>query len=368
LKNIPFLDFTKRNADVKNEVLKSFEEFFDSGWYVLGKRLSDFENEYATYMNIDYCVGVSNGLDALKLSLEALGIGQNDEVIVPSNTYIATVLAVTSVGAIPIFVEPNIKTYNIDSSKIVEKLSKKTKAILPVHLYGQSCEMDEIMKIADHYNLYVVEDNAQAQGALYREQHTGTFGHVNAVSFYPGKNLGALGEAGAITTTDAHIANKIKALRNYGSEQKYVNKYKGNNNRMDELQGAILSNMLKHLDNWNNERRSIAKMYTDGLLNIKNIILPSEASNTTSVWHQYVIRTSKRDELQNVLLANGIVTMIHYPIPPHLQECYRYLGYKVGDFPLAEELASTSLSLPIYPGLKPKDITYIIEQIRKFSN
>ena len=368
MNSIPFLDFSKRNADVKAKIIDAFEDFFDSGWYVLGERLSNFESQYALYMKSQYCVGVSTGLDALKLSLEALGVGAGDEVIVPSNTYIATVLAVTSLGATPIFVEPNIETYNIDCNEIIKSISPNTRAIIPVHLYGQSCEMNNIMSIALQHNLYVVEDNAQAQGAQFKGKYTGSFGHVNAVSFYPGKNLGALGEAGAITTDDEVISKKVKALRNYGSEQKYINKYRGHNNRMDELQGAVLSVMLEHLKGWNIERSEIAEAYSRELSGIDNIILPQICENATSVWHQFVIRTSERDELQDYLADNGVGTLIHYPIPPHLQECYKELGYKKGDFPIAEELASTSLSLPIYPGLSMKKVGHITKLLRDFGN
>jgi len=368
MKNIPFLSFQKRNNDVKLKLLSEFEEFLDSGWYVLGDRLSSFEEKYANYMGSKYCVGVSTGLDAIRLGLESLGIGVGDEVIVPSNTYIATVLAVTSRGAKPILIEPNIQTYNIDVGRIEEKITSKTKAIIPVHLFGQPCEMNKIMDLASKYGLYIVEDNAQAQGAKCGAQYTGTFGNVNAVSFYPGKNLGALGESGAVTTDDPLVYEKVRALRNYGSIEKYRNKYRGYNNRMDELQSGILSIMLDHLSEWNTERKGIAQRYSLLLEKASEVVLPVVSENVSSVWHQYVIRVSKRDELKEFLLSKGIGTLIHYPIPPHLQECYKELGYARGDFPIAEELARTSLSLPIYPGLRDCDVEFIAECILDYSN
>ena len=309
---------------------------------------------------------MSNGLDALRLSLEALDIGAGDDVIVPSNTYIATVLAVTAVGANPIFVEPDEETFNIDASKIEDAITANTKCIMPVHLYGQPCIMDEIIRIANAKNLYVVEDNAQSQGATFKAKKTGSFGHINAVSFYPGKNLGALGEAGAITTDDEVLSEKVKALRNYGSKKKYVNEYIGHNNRMDEIQGAFLSVMMRYLDKWNSERRTIAKMYSYQLNNISELILPRIDARAESVWHQYVVRTDKRNELQEYLKQKGIGTLIHYPIPPHRQKCYAHLGYKKGDFPIAEKMADTALSLPIYPGLQQNQINYITKSIESF--
>ena len=346
--------------------MQSFSDFFESKWYVLGARLTDFEVAYAKYSNTHYAVGVSNGLDALKLSLEVVDVGPGDEVIVPSNTYIATVLAVTSVGATPVFVEPDVRTYNIAPTKIEAAITDKTKAIIPVHLYGQPCDMTAIMIIAKKHNLKVVEDNAQSQGAKVGSQLTGSFGHANAVSFYPGKNLGALGEAGAVTTDSEHIAAKVKALRNYGSEKKYVNKYKGYNYRMDELQAAMLSVMLSRLDDWNAERAKIADHYYSRLQKIDGLILPYILPQVHSVWHQFLVRTEQRDELQGHLKSHGVGTIIHYPIPPHLQECYAELGYKKGDFPIAEELAQTAVSLPIYPGLSNSDVDYVCDVISRF--
>jgi dTDP-4-amino-4,6-dideoxygalactose transaminase len=364
--NIPFLNFDKRNLEIKAEIMDSFEEFFDSNRYVLGPKLLSFEEEYASFSGTDFCVGVSNGLDALKLSLKVLNIGEGDEVIVPSNTYIATVLAVTAVGAIPIFVEPDVSTFNIDPSKITEAITSKTKCIIPVHLYGQPCKMDEIMDIASENKLFVVEDNAQSQGATYDGKRTGSFGDVNAVSFYPGKNIGALGEAGAITMNNKAHFEKVKVLRNYGSSQKYINTLIGYNNRMDEVQASFVSVMLRYIDSWNDQRNQIAKKYELNLKHIENLILPEIQNNAYSVWHQYVIRTDRRDELQDYLKNNGIGTLIHYPIPPHMQECYKELGYNKGNFPIAEKMANTVLSLPIYPGLSDIEIKYITDSIDRF--
>jgi dTDP-4-amino-4,6-dideoxygalactose transaminase len=293
---------------------------------------------------------VSNGLDALVLSLRALGIGPGDEVIVPSNTYIATALAVSQVGATPVFVEPRMETYNINPELIPSKITKKTKAIMPVHLYGQACEMDEILEIAKTHNLFVIEDNAQAHLSSFNGRLTGSFGDINGTSFYPGKNLGALGDAGAITTNNGELAIRIKRLRNYGSEVKYYNEEIGYNNRLDEMQAAFLRVKLKYLQDWTQQRKEIAAWYNE-VLKDKNWILPKVHPDADHVYHLYVIRTSNRDEVAEELKQEGIQTMIHYPIPPHLQKAYRHLGFKKGDFPIAEEIANTCLSLPIWPGM-----------------
>lgn len=365
-RTIPFLSFEAMNAQIREEMGEAFERVFASNWYILGKEVANFEAQYAKWNQVKYCVGVANGLEALHLSLRALGIGNGDEVIVPSNTYIATVLAVSFVGAKPVFVEPRLNTYNINPERIEEAITPKTKAIMPVHLYGQTCEMDAIMEIAKKYNLYVIEDNAQAHGATYDGKMTGSFGILNGTSFYPGKNLGALGDAGAITTDDEALHRKCQTLRNYGSQKKYYNEMIGYNSRLDELQAAFLSVKLKYLERWTEERRQIASWYNEELKKIEEIILPEIAPKATSVWHLYVIRTKRRDELQTHLQRNGIGTMIHYPIPPHLQEAYRHLGYKRGDFPIAEEIADTALSLPLYVGIGESGATFVAEKIREF--
>lgn len=363
---IPYLSFEFQNQVIKNEILKSFENFFDNKWYVLGEQVREFEKEYAAYNRVGHSIGVSNGLDALHLSLKALNIGKGDEVIVPSNTYIATLLAVSYVGAIPVLVEPNINTYNIDPAKIESAITPKTKAIMPVHLYGQACEMDAIMKIAQKHELYVVEDNAQSQGASYNGKLTGSFGNINGTSFYPGKNLGALGDAGAVTTDDPDLARKVSMLRNYGSEKKYYNEEIGFNMRLDECQAGFLSVKLKHLDSWTKERQQIAGWYDEALKNIGDLILPVVATNATHVYHIYMVRTKHREALQNYLTENGIGTLIHYPVPPHLQKAYQHLGFKKGDIPLAEEIADTCLSLPLWPGMKESEVQFIGEKIKSY--
>ncbi len=363
---IPYLSFEYQNKTIRKEMIDSFESFFDSQWYVLGDRVKAFEKEFATYNEVGHCIGVSNGLDALHLSLKALNIGKGDEVIVPSNTYIATALAASYVGATPVFVEPNIHTYNIHPANIETAITSKSKAIMPVHLYGQACEMDAIMNIAQKHGLYVIEDNAQSQGAMYNGRLTGSFGHVNGTSFYPGKNLGALGDAGAVTTNDAELARKVSMLRNYGSEKKYYNEEIGFNMRLDECQAGFLSVKLKHLDEWTKERQKLAGWYNDALKNVGDLILPSVANNASHVYHIYIVRTKYRDALQKYLGENEIGTLIHYPIPPHLQKAYQHLGFKKGDFPLAEEIAGTCLSLPLWPGMKESEIYFIAEIIKSY--
>lgn len=361
---VPYLSFEYQNQIIKEEILRSFENFFDSKWYILGENVRRFEKAYAAYNQTTHCIGVSNGLDALHLSLKSLNIGKGDEVIVPSNTYIATALAVSYTGATPVFAEPNMETYNIEPEKIEDAITSRTKAIMPVHLYGQACEMDRIMEIAKKHSLYVIEDNAQSQGATYNGKLTGNFGHVNGTSFYPGKNLGALGDAGAVTTNDEKIAGRIKMLRNYGSEKKYYNEEIGFNMRLDECQAGFLSVKLKYLDEWTKQRQQIAEWYNKALAGVEEIILPKIASGATHVYHIYLIRTRERNKLQLWLHENGIGTLIHYPVPPHLQKAYKNLGYKTGDFPIAEEIADTCLSLPLWPGMKEIDVTFVSETIK----
>jgi dTDP-4-amino-4,6-dideoxygalactose transaminase len=362
-KTIPFLNFKPMHEQIRFEMQEAFLEVYDSYWYIMGEKLNKFEESYAKFNQTKHAVGVSNGLDALILALEALNVGKGDEVIVPSNTYIASVIAITSVGATPVFVEPRMETYNINPELIEENITKRTKAIMPVHLYGQACEMDSIMKIAEAYNLFVVEDNAQAHGSKYNAKLTGSFGHANGVSFYPGKNLGALGDAGAVTTNSKDIAEQVKILRNYGSEKKYHNERIGLNRRLDELQAAFLEVKLNYLENWTEQRKGIAEKYHQ-ILKGSNLILPEVAPKADHVYHLYVVRTQKRNELQTHLNNNGIGTLIHYPIPAHLQKAYNYLGYKQGDFPIAEELAKTAISLPMWVGLKDNMIGEISEIIK----
>ena len=355
---INFLNFEPMHFQIREEMQHAFQRVYDSHWFIQGKELESFEQEYAKLNQTNYAIGASNGLDALVLSLRALNIGVGDEVIVPSNTYIATVLAVSHVGATPVFVEPRMETYNIDPEKIPAAITKRTKAIMPVHLYGQACEMDAIMKIANAYNLYVVEDNAQAHLSSFNGKLTGSFGDINGTSFYPGKNLGALGDAGAITSDNEALTTRVKTLRNYGSSVKYYNDEIGFNNRLDELQAAFLRVKLNYLEEWTNQRKEIASWYNTNLIN-KNWILPVVHKNADHVYHLYVIRTNDRNKLQLDLNAKGIQTMIHYPVPPHLQKAYKYLGFKKGDFPIAEEIAKTCLSLPVWPGMLTEDLEEI---------
>jgi dTDP-4-amino-4,6-dideoxygalactose transaminase len=339
------------HSQIRKEMQQAFQRVYDSYWYIQGKELELFEKEYAQLSQTNYSIGVSNGLDALVLSLRALGIGKGDEVIVPSNTYIATALAVSHVGATPIFVEPRMETYNINPELIPQAITKKTRAIMPVHLYGQACEMDAIMEIAKAHNLYVVEDNAQAHLSSYNGKLTGSFGDVNGTSFYPGKNLGALGDAGAVTSNSELLANRIKTLRNYGSAVKYYNEEIGYNNRLDEMQAAFLRVKLNYLKEWINQRKEIAKWYNEALQLRNDLVMPCVHENADHVYHLYVVRISNREKLQKELTAKGVQTMIHYPVPPHLQKAYKHLGYKEGDFPIAEEIASNCLSLPVWPGM-----------------
>lgn len=364
---IPFLSFTERNIKAKDDILNVFEKFYDSENYVLGNFTKLFEDDYARFNDTKHCIGISNGLDALHLSLLALGVKAGDEIIVPSNTYIATVLAVSFTGATPVFVEPDIHTFNINPHLLENALTTRTKAIIPVHLYGQSCQMDKIIAIAKKYNLYIIEDNAQAHGATFDNQKTGSFGDINATSFYPSKNLGALGEAGAITTNNDELAEKVKVMRNYGTHVRYHNDIIGYNNRIDECQAAFLSVHLHHLHQWTQERQQIAQWYHQYLHDISDVTLPLTAEKATHVYHLYVIKTKRRDVLQQYLSDHGIGTLIHYPIPPHLQRAYQHLGFKKGDFPIAEELASTCLSLPIWVGLKETDVILISDLIRNFT-
>jgi dTDP-4-amino-4,6-dideoxygalactose transaminase len=363
---VPFLAFQGQHDSIREDVMAAIGRVYDSHWYVLGEEVTQFEKEYALFNQVKQTVGVANGLDALVLALRALGIGSGDEVIVPSNTYIATWLAVTQVGATVVPVEPELATSNIDPSLIAAAITARTRAIMPVHLYGQACRMAEIMALANQHELYVVEDNAQSQGAAFANQPTGSFGHLNATSFYPGKNLGALGDAGAITTNDAELASKVRVLRNYGSQRKYYNEIVGYNSRLDELQAAVLRTKLPHLMGWTQQRQIIASLYDKKLEDIEELSLPAIAKGATHVYHLYVVRTSRRDELQSYLQSQGVGTLIHYPVPPHLQQAYASLNMSVGSYPLAEKLASTSLSLPMWPGMTEGQVDYVAATIRNF--
>lgn len=362
---IPFVTFIPMEKELDKELRDAFSRVYSRSRYIEGVEDISFENAFAKYCDGKYCIGVGNGLDALFLSLKAIGVKEGDEVIVPSNTYIATALAVSYVGATPVFVEPDIRRYNIEPSRIEEKLTKKTKAIMPVHLYGQPCDMDPIMDIAKKYNLFVIEDCAQAHGALYKGKVIGSFGNAAGFSFYPGKNLGALGDAGAIVTNDKELADKVRALGNYGSDYKYHHIFKGNNSRLDELQAAFLAAKLPYLNKMNEERRRIAGMYLDGINN-EEIILPYIPEYAEPVWHIFAIRCKRRDKLEKFLNDAGIGTNKHYPIPMHLQECYKELGYKEGDFPIAEEISATELSIPMYYGMTDEEVQYVIDKVNEF--
>lgn len=362
---VPFVSFLPMERELNDEIRGAFDRVFERSWYIEGQEDETFEKAFAEYCGVPHCVGVGNGLDALFLALKALGVGEGDEVIVPSNTYIATALAVTYVGAKPVFVEPDIRTFNIDPARIEEKITPRTRAIMPVHLYGQPCDMDPIMDIAEKHRLYVVEDCAQAHGATYKGRKIGTFGDAAGFSFYPGKNLGALGDAGATITRDEALAQKVRALGNYGSDYKYHHVYLGNNSRLDELQAAFLAAKLPHLDRMNEERRRIAGLYLEGIRN-PLVTLPYVPAYAQPVWHIFGIRCDRRAELEKFLNDAGIGTNKHYPIPMHLQPCYQSLGFRQGDFPIAEEISATELSLPMYYGMRDEEVAYVIEAINRF--
>lgn len=347
---IPFLDLGAAYRELKSEVDLAVSRVLESGWYILGPEVEAFEVEWAAYCGAKHAVGLANGLDALILALRALGIGPGDEVIVPSNTYIATWLAVSGVGAIPIPVEPSVLTHNIDPSRIEAAITQRTRAILPVHLYGQPADLDSILEIARRHGLRVIEDAAQAHGARYKGRRIGAHGDIACWSFYPGKNLGAFGDAGAITTNDKSLARRVALLRNYGSRQKYVNEVVGVNSRLDPLQAALLRVKLKVLDEWTDRRRLIAEAYAEELQETK-LILPFVPKWAEPVWHLYVVRTPAREALQSRLNEAGIGTLVHYPIPPHMQAAYAEMGIVPDSLPRARTLAGEVLSLPMGPHL-----------------
>ena len=339
-------------------------EVLRSGWYILGKEVSSFEEEFAAHNNIEYCVGVASGLDALALAIRALGIGEGDEVLVQANTYIASVMGITMNRATPVFVEAN-KYYNISVEDLESKITPKTKAIMVVHLYGQACKMDVVMEVAKKHGLYVVEDCAQSHDACYNGKKTGTFGDIGCFSFYPTKNIGAFGDAGAILTSNKELRDKIAMLRNYGSKVKYHFEEVGLNSRLDELQAGLLRVRLRYLEAMAKERERIADYYTKNIKNDK-IIKPELQEGATSVWHQYVVRTDERDRFEEYLKENEIITTIHYPIPPHLSKAYEYLNLKEGSFPMTEKYAKEMLSLPIYNGMTDEEVKYVVEVINKY--
>jgi dTDP-4-amino-4,6-dideoxygalactose transaminase len=354
------------HESIREEVLATMSRVYDSQWYVLGQEVAQFEQAYSKFNKVAYTIGVGNGLDALTLALRALRIGQGDEVLVPSNTYIATWLAVSQVGATPIPVEPDPQTSNLDPARLEAALTPRTRAILPVHLYGQPCRMPEIMAFAERHELAVIEDNAQAQGAMFDGQMTGSFGIANATSFYPTKNLGALGDGGAITTNDPALAQQLRLLRNYGSTHKNYHELPGFNSRLDELQAAVLCVKLQQIAAWTIQRQQLAAWYTEYLANVPGLQLPAVAAGAVPVWHLYVVHTKQREALQQHLSACGIGTLVHYPVPPHSQPAYTHLQVAPGALPIAEALAATCLSLPLWPGMTKAMVADVAEIIRAF--
>ncbi|MCL6263678.1 DegT/DnrJ/EryC1/StrS family aminotransferase [Craterilacuibacter sp. RT1T] len=363
--NIQFLDLKSINIAHETELKVAFDRVLNSGWYILGQEVKSFEQEFANYCETTHAIGVSNGLDALHLILRAYGIGEGDEVIVPSNTYIATWLAATYAGATPVPIEPCDATCNIDPARIEAAITPRTRAIIAVHLYGQPADMDAIMAIATKHGLKVIEDAAQAHGALYKGRKVGSLGHAAGFSFYPGKNLGALGDGGAVTTNDTCLAHKLHMLTNYGSQKKYVHEEQGFNCRLDEMQAAFLRVKLKYLDDETQRRCEIATKYSEGLKGCP-VTLPFMPADVKSVWHLYVVRTHERQQLQSALAEIGIATMIHYPIAPHLQKAYSSLGYKKGDFSVAEIMQDQVISLPISPRMTDREVDFVIESIKNF--
>lgn len=360
---IKFLDLEKINNRYREEIDSRIKNILDKGWYLQGEENENFTKNFANFCGTKFALGVANGLDALNLIIKAYGFGNGDEIIVPANTYIATILAISENGCIPILVEPDIKTYNINPDSIEEKITTKTKAIMVVHLYGQAVQMEKIWKIAKKYNLKIIEDSAQAHGAIYQENRTGNLGDASGFSFYPGKNLGCMGDGGAVTTNDEELFNKIKAIANYGSDRKYHHIYKGVNSRLDEIQAAVLDVKLKHLDSDNNKRREISKYYRENIKNSK-IILPETYDEKSHVWHIFAVRTHNRDEFQKYLTEKGIQTIIHYPTPPHKQGAYK--EWNNLSFPITEEIHNTILSLPISPVMTDSEIEKVVEVVNEY--
>ena len=360
--NVPFLDLRAAYAELHEEIDEALLRVASGGRYLLGPELEAFEDEFAEYVGARHCIGVGNGLDALRLALMAMGVGQGDEVIVPSNTYIATWLAVSETGARPVPVEPDLRTYNIDPSRIEDAITPRTKVILPVHLYGQPANMDAIVDIVRKRGLQVLEDAAQAHGARYGPGRVGCIGDAAGWSFYPGKNFGAFGDGGAVTTNSDEIADKVRLIRNYGSRIKYANEIQGLNSRLDEIQAAVLRVKLTGLDEWNARRCAVAQTYSEGLRHA-GVVLPSVPEGMEAVWHLFVIRTDDRDGLQERLRERGVETIIHYPTPPHLQPAYAQLGLRAGSLPLAEKIHDQVLSLPIGPHVSAEQADYVVQAV-----
>ncbi len=360
---IKFLDLYKINERLRKEINGKITQVLDSGWYLLGEETENFEQNFAKYCGVKHCIGVANGLESLNLIIRGYGFAQGDEIIVPANTYIASILAISENGCTPIFVEPDINTYNINPDLIEKKITSKTKAIMVVHLYGQAVQMQKIWALAQKYNLKIIEDSAQAHGAKYQNKRVGSLGDASGFSFYPGKNLGCVGDGGCVTTNDDELAQKIKALRNYGSHKKYHNVFIGMNSRLDEIQAGILDIKLKFLDEDNQKRKEIAKYYRKNIKN-SSIILPNVYAEDAHVWHLFVVRTKQRDNFQKYLLDNEIQTIIHYPIPPHKQECYKLWNNL--SYPITEEIHKSVLSLPISPVMSNDEVKKVVEVINEY--
>jgi len=365
---VPFADLKENYRSIKSEIDGAVHRTLESGWFILGKEVEAFEVEFAAYCGVKHCIGVGNGLEALHLSLRGYEIGLGDEVIIPANTYIATALAVSCAGAIPVLVDADESTYNIDVTKVESAITSRTKAIMPVHLYGQPADMDPISALALKYNLKVIEDNAQAHGAVYKGKRTGSLGDAAGVSFYPSKNLGAYGDGGAILTNDDTLAKRARRLRNYGQSSRYYNDYKGFNSRLDELQAAILRVKLKYLEDWSDRRRTLAKVYTSLLSDAHDLVLPQELERAKHVYHLFVVRHPRRDALQLHLKKNEIETLIHYPVPLYLQKAYADLRIPLGKFPVTEKLASQVLSLPFYPEMSDETVRQVASCVTSFAN
>ena len=364
---VPFLDLKASYLEIRDELDAAYHRAMGSGWYILGGEVGAFEEEFAAFVGAKHCIGVGNGLEALQLILRGYGIGAGDEVIVPANTYIATWLAVSGAGAVPVPVEPVERTFNLDARLIEAAITPKTKAILPVHLYGQTAEMDAINEVAGRAGLKVIEDAAQSHGARYKGRRAGVLGDAAGWSFYPTKNLGAYGDAGAITTDDDELAEQVRLLRNYGSKEKYYNEVKGINSRLDELHAALLRVRLKYLDEWNSRRARIAAMYLTELSE-SNLLLPAVADGAEPVWHLFVVRSRERDKFQSCLKSAGVNTLVHYPVPPHLQKAYAEMGMASGTYPITEAIHREVLSLPMGPHLSGEDAAQVVEVVRSFTS